>query len=308
MIAYLDGDPHEVRAGALVRELLSGDARAAVAAGAAVVLDAWGHVVGLEGALADGGSYILVTRGSKPPSVQACLEARAPGGLPADFAKHLIRRAIARARAAGGGASPRGIAALAGALVARHDADAVWSYLAGDERAVAVKAVGQARVRDYMPALSAVVVATRDLLTLAHGETVFDYFAECRIVEVGTTNKAKASDYERALTGADALAVCRRADFAIAGFTVGAELEELAALAKRAGKPLVVILGGEGLMDSSGAPRPSIGDLTIIAGPAEIPDIDVAFLTREYSIAGPADDGVRRREVAAVLWNSLQKE
>lgn len=308
MIAFLDGDPHEVRAGAVVRELLSGDTRAAAAAGAAVILDAWGHVVGLEGALAAGGSYILVTRGSKPPSVQVCLDAWSSGGLPADFAKHLIRRAIAGARAAGGGASPRGIAALAAAFVARRDADVMWAYLAGNERAVAVTAAGQARVRDYMPALKTVAVATRDLLTLAHGETVFDYFAGVRIAEVGTTNKAKVSDYERALTGADALAVCRRADFAIAGFTVAAEFEELAALAKHAGKPLVAIMGGERLMDAFGVPRPLTGDLTIIAGPAEVPDVDVVFITREYSIADSADDGVRRREVAAVLWNFLLKE
>jgi L-seryl-tRNA(Ser) seleniumtransferase len=57
--------------------------------------------------------------------------------------------------------------------------------------------------------------------------------------EIGTTNRTRASDYERALSPATALILrVHRSNFSIEGFTEQPALEELVALAARAGVPV----------------------------------------------------------------------
>jgi len=91
-----------------------------------------------------------------------------------------------------------------------------------------------------------VVVSRGELVEIGGGFRVPEVIASCgaRLVEVGTTNKTRAADYERAL-GPDtgAILVVHRSNFALVGFTEQAPLAELAALARARGVPLLVDLG-----------------------------------------------------------------
>ncbi|MEW5806548.1 MAG: L-seryl-tRNA(Sec) selenium transferase [Acidobacteriota bacterium] len=62
--------------------------------------------------------------------------------------------------------------------------------------------------------------------------------------EVGTTNKTRPSDYEKAITEKTALILkVHRSNFAIVGFTEEVSIRELAAIGKRRGIPVVVDQG-----------------------------------------------------------------
>jgi L-seryl-tRNA(Ser) seleniumtransferase len=91
-----------------------------------------------------------------------------------------------------------------------------------------------------------VIVSRGELVEIGGGFRVPDVIASCgaRLVEVGTTNKTRASDYERAI-GPDtaALLVVHRSNFALVGFTAQPTLEELAPIARARGIPLLVDLG-----------------------------------------------------------------
>jgi L-seryl-tRNA(Ser) seleniumtransferase len=91
-----------------------------------------------------------------------------------------------------------------------------------------------------------VVVSRGELVEIGGGFRIPDVVASCgaRLVEVGTTNKTRAADYERALgPGTGAILVVHRSNFALVGFTAQPTLPELAALARARGVPLLVDLG-----------------------------------------------------------------
>lgn len=80
--------------------------------------------------------------------------------------------------------------------------------------------------------------------------------AGCRMVEVGTTNRTRGGDYERAISGETAaLLRVHTSNYRIEGFTQSAALEELVELARRHSRPdggsrIVVIDDlGSGLLD-----------------------------------------------------------
>jgi L-seryl-tRNA(Ser) seleniumtransferase len=71
-----------------------------------------------------------------------------------------------------------------------------------------------------------------------------------KLREVGTTNRTRLRDYEAALTArSGAILKVHTSNFKIVGFTEEAPLADLAALAKRAGVPLVVDWGSGDLVD-----------------------------------------------------------
>ncbi len=74
------------------------------------------------------------------------------------------------------------------------------------------------------------------------------------LVEVGTTNKTRISDYERAITERTALMLkVHQSNFRIVGFTEQASLEELVALGRKGNLPVVEDLGSGALADVSRA-------------------------------------------------------
>src|SRR5256714_2526155 len=102
-----------------------------------------------------------------------------------------------------------------------------------------------------------VVVSRGELIEIGDGFRIPDVLARsgARLVEVGTTNRTRAADYELAV-GPDTALVLRvhQSNFRVVGFAELPRLEELAAVARRHGVPLVDDLGSGVLAELPGEP------------------------------------------------------
>jgi len=102
-----------------------------------------------------------------------------------------------------------------------------------------------------------VVVSRGELIEIGDGFRIPDVLARsgARLVEVGTTNRTRAADYERA-AGTDTALLLRvhQSNFRVVGFTELPQVGELAAVAERLGVPLVDDLGSGVLVELAGEP------------------------------------------------------
>ena len=109
------------------------------------------------------------------------------------------------------------------------------------------------------------VVSRGELVEIGGGFRVPEVMEQsgATLVEVGTTNRTRIADYERALTAdTGALVKIHRSNFAVVGFTEDVQVKELSALGRARGIPVFHDLGS-GLLEPLHAeglsPEPTVG-------------------------------------------------
>ncbi len=135
-----------------------------------------------------------------------------------------------------------------------HEISELMLLLCGAERALVVNNNAAALLLS-LTALAGgreVIVSRGEAVEIGGGFRVPEVVAQggSRLVDVGTTNKTRADDYERAigpLTGA--LLKVHPSNFVIDGFAAEASIADLAAAARPRGVPLVHDIGSGALLD-----------------------------------------------------------
>lgn len=239
VLAALDGLPHDLLADA-ARSAVD-DARTAAAAGAdppsedAVIADARQRVAEIR-------TRLLQPLVNATGVLLHTNLGRAPIGAEALAAVSAIAR----------GASNLELRLATGARGSRHEhAGALLARAVGAEAGLVVNN-NAAAVLLALGALARgreVIVSRGELVEIGGGFRVPDIMAEsrCRLVEVGTTNRTRRSDYDRARTDDTALVLkVHASNYRMVGFTEATPIAELASL----GSP-VMVDAGSGLLDET---------------------------------------------------------
>jgi len=130
----------------------------------------------------------------------------------------------------------------AGALLARASGAEAGLVVNNNAAAVLLTLGALARGRE-------VVVSRGELVEIGGGFRVPEIMAEsqCRLIEVGTTNRTRVADYERALAPDTAVLLkVHASNYRMVGFTETTPIDALAALG-----PPVVVDAGSGLLDET---------------------------------------------------------
>lgn len=135
-------------------------------------------------------------------------------------------------------------------------AEDVLKRLLGVEAAVVVNNNASAvlLVLSALASKKRVIIARSQLVEIGGGFRVPDVMKQsgAKLVEVGTTNKIRLSDYEEALAQSAGLVMrAHRSNFKLVGFTEEPELKEIVGAAHKAGIPLVDDLGSGALLDTA---------------------------------------------------------
>lgn len=174
----------------------------------------------------------------------------------------------------------------------RHDhLRALLAELCGAEAAVVVNN-NAAAVLLSLAALAAgreVVVSRGELIEIGGSFRVPDVMraSGARLVEVGTTNKTHARDYEAAIGPETALLMkVHRSNFALVGFTAEVEARELAALGRGRGVPVLIDLGSGTLLDPAGFAGAGLPHEPTV-GAAVASGADVVTFSGDKLLGGP---------------------
>ena len=130
-----------------------------------------------------------------------------------------------------------------------------------------------------------VIVSRGELIEIGDGFRIPDVLAGsgARLVEVGTTNRTRAADYEAAVTPACALLLrVHQSNFRTVGFTERPTLDEIAALGRRLHVPVYEDLGSGCLADltASGINEP-------VARASSDAGVDVVSFSGDKLLGGP---------------------
>ena len=175
----------------------------------------------------------------------------------------LSAAALARVTEVGGAYSNLELDLTAGARGSRQDhVAAALRRLTGAEAALVVNN-NAAAVLLALAALAEggeVIVSRGELVEIGDGFRIPDVLTHsgARMVEVGTTNRTRAADYERAI-GPDTAAILRvhQSNYRIVGFTAAVSTRDLARIAHRSSLPLVDDLGSGSLLELGDEPTAS---------------------------------------------------
>jgi L-seryl-tRNA(Ser) seleniumtransferase len=130
-----------------------------------------------------------------------------------------------------------------------------------------------------------VLVSRGELIEIGDGFRIPEIMSESGAIlrEVGATNRTHIADYENAITGNTKLLLrVHPSNFKMVGFTEKPALEELVALSRRTGIPLIEDLGAGCLIDLSqyGVHEPTVGD-SLRAG------VDLVMFSGDKLLGGP---------------------
>ncbi len=166
-------------------------------------------------------------------------------------------------------------------------AESVLQKLLGVEAALVVNNNASAvlLVLSALASKKRVVIARSQLVEIGGGFRVPDVMKQsgAKLVEVGTTNKVRLSDYEDELSDATLVMRAHRSNFKMIGFTDEPELKDIVDAAHKAGVIVVDDLGSGSLLDTSRygiAHEPTVQE-SLAAG------VDVICFSGDKLLGGP---------------------
>jgi L-seryl-tRNA(Ser) seleniumtransferase len=175
----------------------------------------------------------------------------------------LAAAALERVREVGGGYSTLEYDLATGSRGSRQDhVAAALRELTGAEAALVVNnnAAGVLLALAALAEGREVIVSRGELIEIGDGFRIPEVLARsgATLVEVGTTNRTRLADYERAI-GERTAALLRvhQSNFRMVGFTEQPRVQELARLAERSGLALVDDLGSGALVETGDEPTAS---------------------------------------------------